>query len=102
MMYVMEPSVDKQLIFGCGQSKAPSEACVAAITFDRNVTRVAERVFVGEGLKAATAMKRMRNRDDLVLGCLRDMLIVRFTGRDFDLLNRIPNVHSSKHYHIFS
>jgi hypothetical protein len=49
MMYVMEPSVDKQLIFCCGQTEtSPSHACVAAITFDGNLTKVAERVFSGE------------------------------------------------------
>lgn len=45
---------------------------------------------------AATAMKRFRNRDDLCLGCLRDMIIVRFTGASFEILNRIRDVHSSK------
>jgi hypothetical protein len=45
---------------------------------------------------AATAMKRFGNRDDLCLGCLRDMIIVRFTGVGFDILNRVRDVHSSK------
>lgn len=98
MMYVMEPSVTKQLIFCCGASKtSPTEACIAAITFDRSLTRVTEQVLTGEGLQAATAMKRFRDRDDLCLGCRRDMIVVRYIdGRGFDVLNRIPNVHSSK------
>jgi hypothetical protein len=100
MVYVMEPSVSKQLIFCCGNSRTnPSDACVAAITFNAALQRVAQRVFVGEGLMAATAMKRFKNADDLVLGCQRDMIIVRFVqGSGFDILNRIPNIHSSKYF----
>ena len=51
---------------------------------------------------AATAMKRFRDRDDLCLGCLRDILIVRYTdGVGFDILNRIPGVHTSKFLRVF-
>jgi hypothetical protein len=98
MLYVMEPSVNKSLIFGCGTSQSsPTDACVAAFTFDRALSRVNERVFTSEGLSAATAMKRFRNRDDLCIGCKRDMIIVSFSeGRGFEILSRIPNVHSSK------
>lgn len=99
MLFAMEPSTDKTLIFGCGTSQSnPGDACVAAFTFDRALAKVSERIFVGEGLFAATSMKRFRNRDDLCIGCRKDMIIVNFSNRGFEILNRISNVHSSEYF----
>ena len=61
------------------------------------MTLICEKVLTIEGLQAATAMKRMPNSDDIVLGCYRDILILRFTGDDFLVLNTIKDVHTGKY-----
>lgn len=100
MLYVMEPSVDKQLVFCAGttgRDKAGvSMSMLAAITFDRDLRVIVEQVIDNPNIQACTAMKRFRGRDDLVVGGFKDMLIVRFTGRAFEVLKVVPDVHTSK------
>jgi len=96
----MEPSVDKRYVFCAGttgKDKAGvSEGMLAAIKFDRSLAVVCEQRLDGVVAQACTAMKRFKNRDDLVVGCFKKILFVRFTGNKFDILNVVDNVHSSK------
>lgn len=104
MVYALEPSIDDRYVFCAGTTatnatSSQSMSMISAITFDRALKVVAERALDNPNIRACTAMKRFKNRDDLVVGGYRDMLIVRFTGTSFEILNLIQNIHSGKHAH---
>ena len=100
MLYALEPSVDNKIVFCAGSTEktvnGASQGVVAAIRFESSMSLVREKVLPVPNIQACTAMKRMPRSDDLVLGCYKHLLIVRFTGASFVVLNTIPNVHTSK------
>jgi len=49
-------------------------------------------------MKACSAIKRMPNRDDLVVGGFGKILIISWTGKDFLVNNVIENLHTSRHF----
>lgn len=102
MLYTMEPSVDKSLVFCAGttgkDSSGFSNSILAAITFNNSLKVVNEQIINNPNIQACTAMKRFADRDDLVIGGYKDLLVVRFTGRVFDVLHVVPDVHTSNFY----
>ena len=101
MLYCMEPSTDKSLVF-CGGTtgrntpNGVSQGTLAAITFSKDLKLVSQLVLEKQNIQACTAMKRFKDRNDLAVGCFKHLLIVRFTGTKFDVLNIIENIHTSK------
>lgn len=101
MLYALEPSIDKSIVFCAGSTEKDSngfsQGVVAAIQFNQSMRLLSEKVLSLQNVQACTAMKRMPGVDDLVLGCFKHLLLVRFTGSSFVILNLIENVHSSKY-----
>lgn len=96
----MEPSVNRSLIFLAGSTKKDnagfSRGVLAALTFDRQLKVVCQTVVEKYNVQACTAMKRFTERDHVLVGCFKHLMIARFTGVDFEFLNLIENVHTSK------
>lgn len=102
----MEISYDRNTWFAGGSSvrdaSGRSSAVISAIGLNRNLNKIRTLNLDQYGLQACTAIKRMPTNDDLVVGGLRKMLIMSWTGNDFIVNKVIENVHSSKFPSIFS
>lgn len=96
----MELSLNKKAVFCAGSTEKDamgiSNGVIAAVQFDESMRLINEKVLSIYNVQGCTALKRMPERDDLVLGCFKHLLIVRFDGKGFIFLNKIPNVHTSK------
>lgn len=99
-VYALEPSVNKSLIFVAGSTRKDnagfSKGILAAISFDRAQKVICQTPIEKYNVQACTAMKRFPERDHLLLGCFKHLMIARFTGVDFECLNLIENVHTGK------
>lgn len=104
----MDLTVDSNHVITVGttgrDASGRSEAIVSALQFNRALKMSAEVVLSNLGVQAATAVKRIPNRDDFVVGCFKDLVILGFRGTTFQTLNVIDNVHTSnfflKRYHL--
>ena len=94
----MEPSKDKSLIFLSGKTKESlSYGIVAAIQFNAGLKMVTQRVLDEEVTKGCTTMKRFEDRDELVVGCYKHLIIIRYLRSSFEVLNIIEEIHTGKH-----
>lgn len=95
----METSYSRDLFFCAGSTtrdmSGRSEGMLAAVTFDRALNLVTERVLDRENIQACTAIRRFPGTDDLAVGCFKHLLIVSWVGSDFIVNNVIDNVHTS-------
>jgi hypothetical protein len=100
MLYAMEPSLDKSMLFCCGSTQkaanGTTKGVIGAIKFDQTMKLISEIIISPYEIQACTAMKRMPQNDDLIIGGFSSLLIVKFTGKKLVILNRIENIHSSK------
>lgn len=96
----METSNSRNLFFCAGSTSRDvsgrGEGVLAAVTFDRALNLVVEKVMDQANISACTAIRRFPGTDDLVVGCMRHMLIVSWVGDDFIVNNIVENVHTSK------
>lgn len=96
----MEPSVNKSMIFVSGSTKKDSagfsKGVLAAVNFDRSFKVIREQTIERFNVQACTAMKRFPDRDHMLLGCFKHLLLARFTGVGFEFLNLIENVHTGE------
>lgn len=94
----MEPSLNKTLVFMAGSTFAnnlgTSQGILAAVKFDKSLDLVGETIVDSYDVQGCTAMKRFPDRDHLLLGCYKHLLLARFTGTGFEFLNLIEDVHS--------
>lgn len=99
-VYAMETSYSRDLFFCAGSTardaSGRSEGMLAAVTFDRSMNLVVEKVLDRLDIQACTAIRRFPGTDDLAVGCFRDLFIVSWAGDDFIINNVIKNVHTSK------
>ena len=99
----MEPSVQKDIIFIAGTTGgggSPNDGIVGAVTFDNEMRLVAEKVITQVNLQSCTSIKRFESRDDIVVGGVKHLAILRFYGDGFEVFNIIENVHSGKLKHL--
>ena len=93
----MEPSKDKSLIFVAGETnQSLSYGSVAAIMFDTSIKKVTQRVLDDEITKSCFSMKRFKDRDELVVGCYKHLVILRYLRSSFEVLNIINDIHTGK------
>ena len=98
-LWAMETSKNPGVFFCSGSTakvEGRSEGVLAAVTFDRNLNLIVEKVLDGINLQACTALRRFPGTDDLAVGSFKHILIVSWSGNNFILNNLIENVHSSK------
>jgi hypothetical protein len=94
----MDISYDRMTWFAGGSSSAVGRggAVISAVGLNRNLNKIRTQNLDQYGLQAVTAIKRMPMNDDLVVGGFQKMLIVTWTGIDFQVNKVIENVHTSK------
>jgi hypothetical protein len=76
-----------------------TSAILTACSLNRNLGVIRSKVLDQYGLQAVTAVKRMPSNDDLIVGGFRKLLVVNWTGMDFNVLKVVDNVHSGKPFH---
>lgn len=91
----MEISADRNTWFAGGTSNSGSVGIISALNLNRGLGQIRTLQLDSYGMKACSAIKRMPNRDDLVLGGFGKILIVTWTGKDFIVNSVIENLHSS-------
>ena len=69
---------------------------MAAVSFDRTLTLIQEKIFDQYNVQACTALRRFEHNDDFVVGCFKHMLLVSWIGGNFIVNNIVENVHSGK------
>ena len=98
MLNAMEPSTDKTLVFCAGSTEKNqqglSQAVVSAITFDSKMALVSQKVLKEQSLQTCTSLRRFPGRNDLVVGCYQDIVILRFSQNLLSTLSRIKMVHT--------
>lgn len=96
----MDLSTDKSTAFIAGASykdkKDRSEGTISAISFNRKLSVLCEKVLTEEKIQACTAMQRVIDKDDLVVGCYKHMFVIRYFDKNFTVLQKFKYVHSSK------
>jgi hypothetical protein len=81
---------------GSSSQNGRSTAVISAVGLNRSLNVIRTLSLEQYGLQAVSAIKRMPMNDDLVVGGLRKMLIITWTGADFIVNKVVENVHSSK------
>jgi hypothetical protein len=92
----MEISHDRNVWFAGGYNLERSSAVISALGFNKNLNIIKTLVLSEYGLEACTVIKRIPQNDTLIVGGLKKMLVINWTGSDFDIIKVINNVHSSK------
>jgi hypothetical protein len=92
----MEISHDKNVWFAGGYNLERSSAVISAIGFNKNLNIIKTIALIEYGLEACTVIKRMPHNDTLVVGGLKKILVINWTGSDFEIVKVLDNVHSSK------
>ena len=96
----MDLSKDKSIAFVAGAShkdtNGRSEGVLAALDFKKKLSVLAEKKLTNEKIQACTAMVRAEQHNHLIVGCYKQMLIVDYADKEFTVLKRIENVHTSK------
>lgn len=92
----MDISNNRNVWFAGGTSLNGSSAVIAAVSLNRNLKTIRNLQLDQYGMQTCSAIKRMNNSDDLVVGGLRKMLIMNWTGLDFVVNKVVENVHSCK------
>lgn len=92
----MEISADRNTWFAGGTSTSGNVGVISALNFNRGLGQIKTSQLDQYGMKACSAIKRMPNRDDLVVGGFGKILIMSWTGKDFVVNSVIENLHSSK------
>jgi len=102
MVYAMEPSVDKKLVFCAGSTNKDnlgrSQGIIAAIHFDRTLSIAAQTIVGKYNVQGCTSMKRFKNRNDLAIGCFKHIIFARFIGNGFEFLSIFENVHTGNFF----
>lgn len=92
----MEISTDRNTWFAGGSSLSGNSGVISALNFNRGLGQIKSVQLDSYGLKACSAIKRMPNRDDLVVGGFGKILVMTWTGKEFVVNSAIENLHSSK------
>ena len=99
VLYDMDVTADSSTIITAGTGKSASnrsEAIVSALQFNRSLKMVSEIILDSIDAQAATCIKRIPGNNDFAVGCFKHLVLLRFSGSSFEILNIINNVHSSK------
>lgn len=94
----METGFNKNIFFCAGATEKDhsgrSEGVLAAVSFDRSMTLINETVFDEYNIEGCTALRRFEENDDIIVGCMKHLLIVTWNGNAFIVNNVIENVHT--------
>jgi len=100
IVYAMEPSVRNDVFFCAGSTgqnaEGRSEGVLAALSFDRGMTLITEKILDQYNIQGCTALRRFPNSDEFVVGCFKHMLVVSWIGGNFIVNNIVEDVHSGK------
>ena len=97
-VYCLELNKNKDVVFCSGSTYRDSNertyGCIAAMSFQQTPRLLANLTFTHLDLSKCLSVKRISNRNDLLVGCLKHLLVVKFTGAGFMIKNMIYDVHS--------
>lgn len=70
---------------------------LCAVDFSKNLEVLCEQNLINEKIQACTAMRRVKDRNDLIVGCYKHLLVVRYLAGEqrFTILKRVDGVHSN-------
>lgn len=95
----MDLSVDKNTVFIAGASykdkSGRSDGTLVALNFDKKLKILKETSLTEHQIQACTAMQRVADKDDLVVGCFKHMLIYRYEAKKFIMMQKLKYVHTS-------
>lgn len=97
-LYAIELSLTKSVIF-CGgatrrDKKNRTSGVLAAVSFNETLDIIRETVLNQYDVETCTAIRRFRDRNDIVVGCLKNILVVEFSNGKFEVLNVVYGLHS--------
>lgn len=78
----MEISADRSTWFA-GGTTSEGTGVISALNFNRGLSQIKTLQLDNYGMKACSAIKRMPNRDHLVVGGFGSILVMTWNGRDF-------------------
>ena len=97
-VYALEINHDSDIVFSAGttfRSKGKqTQGCLAAMSFQQTPKLLASKIFDDLEVSKCSAVRKVPRRDDLLVGCVRHLMVVEFTGSDFLVKNMIYDVHS--------
>jgi hypothetical protein len=82
-LYSMEISADRNTWFAGGTTYSGGIGVISAVNFNRGLSLIKTLQLDNYGMKACSAIKRMPNRDHLVVGGFGNILVMTWNGRDF-------------------
>jgi len=98
-IYALDLNITKRIVFCAGRTLSASDGAtdgvLAAIQFDKGLKLIAETILVGTYIQACSSMKRTPNKDDLIVGGFKSIIVARFTGTSFEILQQINQIHSN-------
>ena len=97
-LYAIELNLSRSVIFCAGCSKRDdrkkTKGTLAAVRFDSGLGVISEVTLGRYNAQVCSSLRRFKDRDDLVVGCMRALLIVEFTGKQFLVKNVVRDLHS--------
>lgn len=96
----MESSLNNSSVFFAGstasknQNSTKTAGIITACEFNKEMKIKGEIILEGERLLGVTCIKRLKGRDELVIGGFRDILILEFFGSSFEIIGKFKDVHS--------
>lgn len=97
-LYALELSLTKSVIFCGGASRRDknkqTRGILAAVTFNESLEIITEKVLDDVDVQTCTALRRFRDRDDIVVGCMKNLLVVEFNQSEFIVKNVVYGLHT--------
>lgn len=103
MIIRLESSLDDRLFFAGGFIQTPQGLYpkLFAITFDDKLKPLNDIELMagnnrGQGKVGVSSLKRIRDKQVLLVGTLYNLFVVEWTGYQFSVLNTITDMHSCR------
>jgi hypothetical protein len=97
-IYSLEMSKNKNIVFCAGTTPKDSNkvmyGTLAALSFEGQPKILSNRTFGNFNFNKCSALRRFKDRDDLVVGCHKHVLIVEYVNEKFMLRNIVYDVHN--------
>jgi hypothetical protein len=95
----MDTSIDANIVFGGGSDSrdlTKGMARVFALTFDEDISYITSLSLPSMSMNTMTVsgIKRMTDRDVLMMGTHSSLFVVEWTGTHFEILNHIEEIHT--------